>query len=192
MLIPVVEYLLRFGVTCAEVVARHLREFEPFRDRLPLEMTRSTILRDRVTRELLPLVLSFRRVTHRISDEFGVIACCNDEDKFVWMDVKHWWSWLFLLVHPEVLDLVSVFYGRNVLVHVLLYLCVGTEFLWLSEIWEAWVHLEMKLNLIRTTELLLQVIAQMRPDRHLLVMRDEVVRILSSSIALFPGLTALS
>ena len=131
-------------------------------------------------------------MSHRISDQFGVIACGDDEDKLVWMDIERWWSWLFLLMRSEVLDLVGVINCRNVLVHVLLDLSVCTQFLWLSEIWEAGIHLEMKLDLISATKLLLQIIAQMRSHNlSILGVMDVVARICASSVV-FPSLTAFS
>ena len=155
-------------------------------------MTWGSILCNRITWELLPLVLSFRWVSHRISDQLGVIALGDDEDKLVRMDVECWWSWLSFLMLSEVCHLVGVINCRNVLIHVLLYLSVRIQFLWLSEIWEARIHLEMKLNLITSTKLLLQVIAQMRSHYlPILVMRDVVVRILTSNV-IFASLTAFS
>lgn len=49
VLVPMIEYLFRFRVTCSEIVPWHLWELESFWDRLPLEMTWRTILCNCIT-----------------------------------------------------------------------------------------------------------------------------------------------
>lgn len=77
----------------------------------------------------------------------------------MWVDVEHWWSRLLLLMHSELLDLICIVNCCDVCIHILLKLRILTQFLWLSEIWEARIHLEVKLNLISTSELLLDEVA---------------------------------
>ena len=42
--------------------------------------------------------------------------------------------------------------------HVLLDLCICTQLLWLSKVWEARIYLEVKLNLIGTSELIIDIV----------------------------------
>ena len=69
MLVPVIKDLLGLSVASALIVGRHLGKLEACRDRLPLEMARSSVGIDGVARQLLPIVFALWRVAHCSSYE---------------------------------------------------------------------------------------------------------------------------